>query len=590
MKMKKILLLVCIALFSSYICAQEDGQIDIGYSDGEVAKYSELGRDSEGTISAAICVDPSSLGELANLKIVSVSIGLASRLNVAQAHVWVREELDGADLVTGNIETVSKGWNEVYFESADIPNRPLYVGYTLTVEGGSYPVSVVGESCPGGLFVNLDGEWKDMSSDSIGVLSLSVIVEADNLPEYDLALLNVCLPEQMKIGGSSEIRFTVKNMACRTITSFDIITKEGDDPEVTYPIECTLKPSDKTTVSIDYSPTGAERERVRSLTLAIDNLKEGQDMDPSDNSLSGTFNLCKYSFVKRVLLEEFTTSLCGNCPAAAEVIHSAVNSELYSDRVVVVAHHAGFGTDAFTLPCDVEMLDMYGSSGGTYCPALMFDRTPLYSDNIPVVSAPQDVSDYHDIFDKFMEEGTNVSIDMSAAYNDVTGKLDVKVVGGRDDSSRNEDSRITVYLLENDVLDVDQTGGNGVYMQQHVVRAYSSTWGESVDWSSDDDFMYTVSLSVPYGINTANTQLVVVVNDYDAADIGKRTVENVASAYDIDWGNFSGIPSVDSEKTVVRTVYHDLTGRQVESSACGVLIKTDINSDGTVSSEKVINY
>jgi hypothetical protein len=49
---------------------------------------------------------------------------------------------------------------------------------------------------------------------------------------------------------------------------------------------------------------------------------------------------CRYEGVRKVLVEEFTGHLCGNCPRAAEELKSLICR--WGDRVVPIAVHAGF--------------------------------------------------------------------------------------------------------------------------------------------------------------------------------------------------------------------------------------------------------
>jgi hypothetical protein len=55
---------------------------------------------------------------------------------------------------------------------------------------------------------------------------------------------------------------------------------------------------------------------------------------------------------RKVLLEEFTGHLCGNCPEGHEIINSLLTSTTYAENLVVVAHHSSYAGD-FTKPWPV---------------------------------------------------------------------------------------------------------------------------------------------------------------------------------------------------------------------------------------------
>ena len=51
------------------------------------------------------------------------------------------------------------------------------------------------------------------------------------------------------------------------------------------------------------------------------------------------------TFVKKVLIEDFTGHTCQNCPEASEEIHTLQQINAYTDRVIAIAVHSGFFSD-----------------------------------------------------------------------------------------------------------------------------------------------------------------------------------------------------------------------------------------------------
>lgn len=567
--------------------AQADGQIAAGYSGREVAKSSVWGLDEAGTISAAIKLESDMLQRLSGVKVCSVCVGLASRLNVENVCVWVRTSLDGENLAEANA-SAKKGWNDIAFPSpCAISGTDCYVGYTLTLSDASYPISVVPGDSEHGFYLNDGSGWTVPQCASPSVLSLLAIIEADNLSKYDLALLRAVAPSRMKIGAPSTITLEFENKGSLTVSGANIRFYENDAQSEIYTVDCPLTPGQKGTFTVDYTPLGASRTNDCQLKIAIESLAEGPDENPADNEWLGAFNLCKYDFTKRVFIEEFTTQLCTNCPRAAEMLHTLIEMPEYAGRVVMCARHSGFGTDQFTSDLDLEMLEMYGSDG-TYCPAIMIDRTPFYSDGVPVTSVPGDLSDLLTLVNRCLAKEASVDIVASAQYDPAEGKIRVTVNGGRDRQFGSTPARISVYLVENDIYDRRQKGADGDYYQQHVVRSADSVWGTEIQWDAEDEFTYECLLDPAKVQNLDNTEIVVAVHDHDANDISNRLVNNAFSTKDIDWTGFTGC--ADAIQPIDASVeYFDLQGRRLRSldGFNGIVVKKATLSDGSVSVRKI---
>lgn len=103
----------------------------------------------------------------------------------------------------------------------------------------------------------------------------------------------------------------------------------------------------------------------------------------SSATLSGFFSMyvTEDVFTRIPLIEEFTGLRCSNCPLMSYYLDVAL--EEYADPYVYVAHHAGFADDDFTTDADKEILYLFGNKG-TYNPAIMYDRTVLKGELLPV--------------------------------------------------------------------------------------------------------------------------------------------------------------------------------------------------------------
>lgn len=550
--------------------AQKDGQMVVSYCGNSIQQSGTIGKGGKGTVSAACLIGADKIGALRDIKIEGAKIGLASRLNIDSIKVWARYELDGSNIFETTIgsqqeQKVTKGWNEVQTQPKALSGQPFYIGYTIYQRGACYAISAVPPQHRQGLMVNTDGEWADSSATCNAGLSIGAIITAKGMPAYDLGIDSISAPKGVQVNTVEPLKVSVTNYGSRTVSAFDIWTKESGEDAVAYPLTHTLKPGEMADIMIDYATPRKDKQRNVSLKVWIANLSDGDDENAYNDSDSITFDVTKYQFVKIPLLEEFTTEKCSNCPSAAEAIHDALSVGNNSNEIAAVCHHSGFLEDQFTQQCDRDMLWLYGDYG-TYAPALMLDRKRYYSYDTPVMDAPREANEYLQLFRDLKAEKTEVAILPTAVYDPETQQLQVSVSGGRDHAF-GSDNRITVYLVENDIHSSTQNSGGKDYIQRHVIRAYNSTWGEPIQWQDNDDYFYDCHLPVDDGWVKSNMQLIVVVNDYDPEDRSKCQVENAAILSDINWnGTANGIDPLTVGSRDNQVVY-DITGRRVGNAS-----------------------
>lgn len=561
----------------------------IGYTGEELPSSSTLGINEAGTIKAATLVDPSALGNLTDIQIIGFNVGLASRINVSEVTIWAAESLDSQPLASVSLdEKPSKGWNEISLSDyTHIPCKPIYIGYTIKTSGASYPVAAVGESTPDGLWMDKGNGWENLSETADGMLGMSVMITATNLPLYNLTLVNADIPSVMHSSVPTAIPVEIRNSGSMTVNGFSIVCDEGEGVSQTFDISAVIKPNERLKTVLEVLPLSGESETPFEFTVAITSIDDGDDTNPMDNFISAMTRVSRFTFIKRALVEEFTTMMCVNCPRAAKLLHQALEKEEYKNRVFGVCHHAGYFTDYLTQPCDMEMEVLYGN-GGTYAPAMCFDRLKL-EDGAVAVGVPLVLEGLTEIFDNILARPAEVDLNLYAKWNSLTGKIDIDVEGGcAAETAPANANRITVYVLENDINTPQQSGGDEDYMQQHVIRAYNATWGEEIEWESNGKFAYSVSLELPENIVPENIEIVGLISYYDSTTPLDCAVANSTRAPHIDWSEWSGIKEIMTEDSSTVEMFN-LMGKRVEPDSKGILIKVTIHSDGTHSTEKVLN-
>lgn len=283
-------------------------------------------------------------------------------------------------------------------------------------------------------------------------------------------------------------------------------------------------------------------------------------------------------FTRTVLLEEFTTEKCRNCPPAAEKLHNILENPDYEGRLIAVCHHAGFETDWLTLPTDEDYLWLYNSNGSVFAPAMMIDRTPTLEEKTAVfgMTIPTE-EDIMSEIDKRLTVPSTVSINASVSIDD-DDLLTVDITGERT-PEENGKPMVTVYLVENNIPAVFQSGAGEDYIHQHVTRALNKTWGEQIKWNGDS-YTYQCTFELDETWKRDDMEVVAIVN--------RDIPSNVLACEVINATSVSLRPSEVrniAEEGRTAAAYYDMQGTRLkERPARGLYIT--VYSDG--SSEKSI--
>lgn len=548
--------------------------INVGYCNGEVSTSGNIASSEKDVwISAAIYIPAGTIATYGGNSIDSIRAGLASKLNVDTLAVWVRSELDGDNIAEGRITTdsevkIAKGWNVVGLETPyDIPedgSGGLYIGYSFHQKGASFGLSTLSVPTPGGLYVKMPGEeWADRGSE--GTLCVEGLVYGDRLPSVNLALTDVSLQKRYAIQkGTLTVSGSVKNLATVTVSGFDVIVDaEGGTGPCAAHVDANLAYNETMDFSVTVEPgITDEGDGVSEATVTIGNIAEGADEDPSDNMLSGSFEVVTHDFTRNIIVEEFTTEQCPNCPRVAAYINGALESGQYDGRVFVACHHSGYYTDWLTASFATDYLWFYNAGGSTYAPAMMIDRYN-FSGSTPVM-CPTSQGEMEAYWSARLAEPAYVSMEVEAAVDEAdNNKVRVTVSGAKSIDAICDNPRITVYLLEDAISARSQAGASGSFTHNHVVRACNSTWGDAIEWTGDD-YVYSCEFVLSSQWVRDNLQAVAFIYNYDDED---ATACEVANAGGIRYADFEnavadGITAAEADATEA-AAYYTLSGDRV---------------------------
>lgn len=579
--MKKILLSLFALLASFEVSNAQVSGMNIGYCHGKLGPFpstsdtyfSDLSTKKKTWTSGAILIKKEKINSLAGNQIREIHAGLISKLNVDSLAVWVSESLDGPVLSTDTIATPAKGWNTVALtKPVDITSdmQTLYVGYSYHQKSTSKAMSCPKTPEPGySCFIRSgNDEWKDYSNDY--TVSVEALVYGDKLPKYDLTLSALDVQQNYVVdNGNLEFTMKVFNNATVTINGFDAVcTVDGSDEKYIVHCDSSIAYNESKTITMTISPTAIQTmdPATRTLTVTLTNFTEGEDEIPSDNTLSGTFNVTLHSFVRNVLLEEFTTEKCTNCPRVASYVHDAMNEPEFQGRLNTMENHAGYYTDSFTATFHNDWTWLFDN---LYAPAVLYDRH-AEDGAVTAVTCPNSKLELFEGIRKRLRETAFVSLKVTADVDGENQKINVKVTGTRaKENFTKNPARITVVLTETNLAAISQAGAGGDYTHYNVGRRVNSIWGDVLEWNGDD---YTYECSIPYTQNYVldNLGILAFIHDYDPDDKTKCDVANSAAITSAEFtGKSTGICAPKASVNEAQAQYFDLQGRKLSTPTKG---------------------
>ena len=574
--MRKFLSLLLTLLAVCTAGNAQDISVNLGYCDGDVSNtvHREFCSSEKNVwVSGAIWVPASDVNVCAGNELRVIRAGLAQKISIDTMCVWVRETLNGDNLAEGGIPkaNIQKGWNEIALNTPlalDGKNTTgLYIGYSYHQTSVNQGLSVFLDPTPHALYLKLgDEEWVDRSDE--GLLCVEGMVYGDHLPAFNLRLVSIDTPEYFVLDkGKMNILGIVKNMGVQKVTGFDVEARiDGIDEVYTAHLDTEVDYLGMNLFEFEISPAITQVGAGR-VTVTITRLNEGDDLNMEDNVASDVFETVEHDYSRVVLLEEFTTEECGNCPRVAGYVHDLLDSEAYKDAVVAVCHHAGFFTDFLTVPCANSYLWYYNEGGSTYAPALMLDRATK-NGSTPVFN-PTSLDQLKAEVEDRMVKPALVSVKIDAEVDEETNKVKVTVSGNRaKENIAANPARITVFMVENNISPRHQSGASADFMHQHATRKVNSDWGDVIEWNGND-YRYECSFDLRADYVRENLQLVAMVYDYDVNDPSKNEVANAGTLYYSDFTT-TGISAVQAESSTP-TIY-DLYGRIVNQPTKGIYI------------------
>lgn len=560
-----------------------DSQMWWGYYSG--GSISFVGTGNAETFDCAIYV-PANHDLVGGSTIKAVRLYIPTVSNVSMVKVWISKdqplEIDNADFVQNvDVASLSDGFNDIAFITPfEVNNQAIYVGYSIT--DPEYCIAVGGEYLENSFLFRSSSSvpsWKIIPGH--GSLVLQLLLDGGTYPN-NYATADDFGPAVVGIGQSVDVPVKISNGGKDPITNISYtITSNGTTTEEKSVETEAFIYGGSTKVMIPFEGDATEGTASKTLTITKVNGNANTAMEnTATGNLTTIANLKTWD--RQVLIEEFTTEECVFCPDADAGLADFMTENLdLANRVAVASHHAGFYTDWLTVDASKEYTWFYNASGSIYAPAFMFDRY-AWDGITPVVSR----GGYKSSVKARLAKTSYAGIDLITMFDGDKLNVTANCERGWDFSST--PIRITLFLTEDNITAQNQSGTSDGYTHHHVLRAVNETWGSILDWNGNmATYGYTFDLDSSW--KTDDLKVIAFVSGYDSSDPTNCVVENVAHTKAGESTEpITAFKTLDAEVQESRTVYYDLTGRQVPNPSNGLFIKAVTYKNGKTVTRKVI--
>ena len=253
------------------------------------------------------------------------------------------------------------------------------------------------------------------------------------------------------------------------------------------------------------------------------------------------------TFIKKILVEDYSGHTCSNCPNAARELDALI--DIYGDKIVPITIHVG---KTYARPFHISQAPKYQydfrtETGESWDNLFQITNLGLPKGMINRIGVPNsthgaEVTNWNSIIQSVASDEPDFGITISSDINGNVGSVDVNIkvlndIGG--------DFNLVLCLTEDSIInwqkDVEAFPNVDVefYVHKHVFRtSINSAWGEALQtnnvYNTDEeiDKSYTINLdnleqyNIDYSLNTLE------LGNGNAGGWNKNNMYIVAFIYD----------------------------------------------------------
>lgn len=550
-----ILVVFFVSVFSVQAGNDHSTQMKIGYTLGGLD--TSLGRDLRTIVRGAIQFPASYMAGLKGNKIVKVRLGIGDPLTEQQNLIFISNKLDGEPNYVQTVAQLNSGWNDIVLDTPfDINGEEIFIGFKYVTSGMSL-------SFDGGVTNNYanwvsagetEGEVTWARQNGSGCLNLQAIVEGNNLPQNNAAIYAFDAKKYAQTGGKYPVKLWVRNMGASDITKLDITCNvEGQESVLKTFDNLSIQSNDIATVSLDNIII--QESSIYDISFKIDQVNgvDNENIKDNQSSVSGVVSKAEYTH-RKVLLEQFSTVKCSNCPAAHKVFDKLLKDK--KEDVIWLIHHSGFYKDDLTINESVDYIYFYGAVRG-YAPAAMLDRSNLAK--IGALNGNYDTalspvfgmgSDVNKLINERINSPALITVNIDSQFEPADRTLTVSTYGeipaGSVDRLKGTDVRLNIYLVEDSIPGL-QEGVDGEYIHNHAIRkVLTDVWGDKIELTTGKYHSKEYIFTLPDSWKERHMRVIAFFANSDQNNPNNAPIYN---AEEVELIPRKGDTSVKSEKT-----------------------------------------
>lgn len=515
------------------------------YATDDVDNSLGVGNYTTEDIEPAIFLEQEALALYVGKKVTAVRFAMGASSTAKGVTIYTVDTQGNINsLASKDTTIVSKStktsyvWNTVVLPADKQFNitgdQRLMVAYKVTQGSKTYPIGV-NTKVNGDLYINCNipasvgGQGKGWYSFGAGngAAAIQMLVEGD-FAAYNAIPSSI---EKIAAVAGQDVKVTIPffNLGASAITNVDyVLTVDGVAAD---PARANFNPGVATGAygNLTFTVPAGDVDAVKNLSVKITKVN-GEDNASADVAATGQIGVSTTAYNRNVVVEEFTTEKCPNCPRVAGYLHTALETADLT-RTFAVCHHSAYYTDWLTQPCDEDLTTLFNDAGYTYAPAMMFNRQPIFDsqyadgekDNVVMPMSAGEITSY---INAQLAELSNVGLTINAEPNADTTKVTLTVSGTCNNAYDKAKGLLTVYMTEDNIKAKSQNGATGTFYHQHVIRYFNSSWGDAIEWKDDNTFTKTYTIDINKAYVKNQLRFVAFVNKHNANDVFDNQIEN----------------------------------------------------------------
>lgn len=587
--MKKLISLFI--TLSIMLCAHAQG-ISFGYYTGQ-EKIVSWGTAKAETYSVAMKVNEASL---VGTKLKSLKIPVSPDADkTSEYSAFVTTELKASSgKATGNIANMEFQANEEWVtinlpEPYTITEEPFYVGYTMKVSSctqlssdpNSVPVRVIAAVGEGALNIITSRtyrKWTDVSATIGGALAMQIIVEGDALKENAVSVGAVA-NKTVKRGEGAATVARILNHGINDVKSIDYEYAIAGE-RVGKHVDVNLSHDFfgvSTDIEIEIPAVDVKGNYEGVLTITKVN---GVDNASATASSSNNVRVLNIVPVKRPLMEEFTGTWCGFCPAG--FVGMKLMNERHPDMFVCASYH---NMDAMQI---TEQYPVYVDA----FPTSYLDRNHFTD---PYLGDEDNDMDIDITWQRECMEFTPVNVYVAAVLDQESGKLDVNAKYEFCDDVEGVKYGVAYIITEDGVTGRGQQWRQHNYFSpQYENGAFSDMYHEGMEeFNTGAEYMYLEYDDVVIAQSHTNGQ---TADDVIGSNVSESTVLEHTFTFNTsdmrsDYGQKVNLVQNPERLHAIALVYDKTAGHVLNCAKCDVVANPSaITSITSTSSNSSATY